>query len=471
MQRKLLEPIKVMPWTKKLKPLPSGLSLFDHQTKALIFALERNRSYLGLDAGLGKTPVAALVAVNLEAVAVYVSPPFLVQNIEAEFSRWAPKLSVEIFGQTFNGISDPDVLIVPDSLLVRDNIVSQIKIFLSWSSKEKLLIVDECHRQKNPEAKRTKGVFGHLLRSGAYREGLADIIDRQIYMSGTPIPNRPIELFPVLSKAAPETIGHRSFFEYGLHYCAAFSNRFGWDFSGSSNMGELREKVQHPTGPFMLRMRKHLLNLPPKIEEIFVISKGLSSRLSLLEENLFSRYTRIEDLIKSKVAEAAGVGEEELSIATYRRMLGQEKIEPAAEFIKNVIEDTEESVLVFAYHKDVISGLTAALKTFHDPLVISGETPIKKRQEIVSQFQNSKSKRILIGNYVAMGVGFTLTKATRIIFVEFDWVPGVNSQAADRAHRIGQKESVLVQYMVYKNSIDQAVLETLIKKQKAISQI
>ncbi len=74
---------------------------------------------------------------------------------------------------------------------------------------------------------------------------------------------------------------------------------------------------------------------------------------------------------------------------------------------------------------------------------------------------------MLIGNYLAMGIGFTLTKATRGLFVEFSWVPGENEQAGDRMHRIGQTGSVHIQYMVYKNSIDKKVIEALLRKRKA----
>jgi SNF2 family DNA or RNA helicase len=72
----------------------------------------------------------------------------------------------------------------------------------------------------------------------------------------------------------------------------------------------------------------------------------------------------------------------------------------------------------------------------------------------------------VIGNYKAMGVGFTLTRATRVIFVEYSWNPAENEQAADRAHRIGQTETVFVQYMVYKDSVDKKVIERILKKRE-----
>ncbi len=433
--------LRETPWTLPLPLLPEGLKLLPHQHLAIRYALSRNKSYLGLDPGLGKTICAAVIASAIKKPVVYVTPPFLVENVKAEFEKWAPGTTLAI---------------------VRDSMLQHFE----WeeTGKEAVLFVDESHRFKSPEAKRTQALFGHKPKAAAPKPGLASHFAKQIYMSGTPMPNRPMELYPLLSTVAPETIDFMGSFDYGRKFCAGHKTDFGWDFSGASNMDELQRRV---IGPFMLRQKKELLDLPPKLEEAFVVSGDMSPALKDFDKMVGIKYKNTEDLIKQKLASIDGG---DLHLATYRRLLGAEKARLIIPYIESLIDETEESILVYAYHKEAIETLRSALVR-HKPYVINGETPVAKRHEIVADFMSSPDRRIIIGNYVAMGVGFTLTKATRCLFVEFDWVPGVNAQASDRIHRIGQKSSVLVQYVVYKNSVDYAVLQALMKKQRAIDYV
>ncbi len=442
--------LQVSPWEHALPLPPEGLALLPHQTEAVQFALARNHCYLGLDPGLGKTPVAAMIARALGKRIVYICPPFLLYNVMSEFRRWGAEDLIYIF---------------PDSLLIREDTQDIIRRLAhgAWSY---TIVIDEAHRFKNPESKRTQALFGK-----GRVDGLVQHFERQIYMSGTPMPNRPIELFPVLSKAAPETIDHMDYFKYGLRFCAGRRTDYGWDFSGASNMAELNERVIHPKGPFMLRMKKELLNLPPKIEEVFVVSADMSPRLAQMDKGLGEQYGDVEDLIKHQLAKADGREDgAELHTATYRRLLGVEKVKATADYVKYILDESDESVIVFAYHKDVIAGLVDELKA-HIPLVIDGTTKIEDRHARVKQFQESTAHRLVIANYVAGGIGFTMTKATRVLMAEFSWVPGENDQAGDRAHRIGQTKSVLVQYVVYKDSLDKAVVETLLRKRKALQYV
>lgn len=456
--------IKIEPWPSPLLPLPPGLSLYPHQAEALYFALQRNRAYLGLDPGLGKTIVAARIASELKGYGVYICPPFLVQNTITELRKWGTKLFPATYRKTKNGREAPNyqlsnVFVVPDSLLIRPETIEDIVDFVS-EMPGSFLIVDEAHRYKNPEAKRTRALF----------QKIRPHFDREYYMSGTPMPSRPMELYPVLSEVAPESIDFANQYEYGRKFCAGFRNEFGWDFTGASNLPDLRRRVIAPSGKFMIRMKKDLLDLPRKIVGTFSLTGELTEKAKLLEKKFIEflggpDHLRDEDFIKQLVAHSAGKSEDELHLATYQRLIGGHKVGPATEFIEEILSDfPEESVLVFAKHRDVVASLKEKLKTF-DPLVITGETPMKDRSELVEKFQTSGLKnRVFIGNYHAMGVGLTLTKATRVIFVEFDWVPGVNEQAEDRTHRIGQKNTVLVHYLVYENSIDKAVIETLLRK-------
>lgn len=442
-------------WTGAI-PVPTGLTPKDFQINlAVPFALARNRSYLALDPGLGKTICAALIrnamADRYGTKTLYICPPFLLGNVEEELRKWgmwAP--TIGRVGR--DDVIGADIVLVPDSLLTRESVQREIEeLFTYWRylGVHVVMFVDEAHRFKNGGAGRTKALFDHFTPHVNRPE------DRLVYLSGTPMPNRPMELYPVLSNSAPETIGFMSKFEFGRRYCAGYRGQWGWDFTGASNVQELAGKI---VGTFMLRLRKKdvLPELPPKTEELVFIDDELPPVLSELNKRILARYSP-EDLMKGKV------GEEH--VATYRRKLGIAKAKPAANYIKFLLEQGDESLLVFAHHREVIAELERTLKPYH-PLVITGSVDKDERFRLAKLYQESEKHRLLILNIAAGGVGFNLTKATRVIFAEFSWVPGENDQAIDRAHRIGQTDRVLAQYLVHRNSIDRDVMEVVLRKKE-----
>lgn len=457
--------LRIDSWTGPLS-VPRTEKLLPFQETAVRFALSRNRSYLALDPGLGKTPIAAVTAATLNhfkpIAGIYICPPFLALNTEAEFSKWAPELPIA----PFKSGKHSWFMVLPDSILHREVIQDEIRKFTKQVKSmgyHTVLFVDEAHKFKNDSASRTASLFGPKDRPG----GLAALFDRVVYLSGTPMPNRPIELFPVLSHSAPQTIDYMNRFEYGVKYCAAFENKWGWDFSGASNIDELAKNV---LGSFMLRYKKKevLKDLPPKTEEMVLLDGTLTPRLAKMSHVILEKFSP-EDLMKNQIQ--LYLETDTLHLATYRRELGVIKAKNAARYIEYLLTEYEdESILVFAIHKEVVAILKQELSD-HSPLVVTGDTRMELRNAMVQEFQSHPKRRLFIGNIQAAGTGFTLTKATRVVFVEFSWVPADNDQASDRAHRIGQSENVLVQYLVYKNSVDKAVIETVLRKKKVTEKL
>lgn len=453
---------------------PPHLTLKDFQIESITHALSRNRSYQALDPGLGKSIVAVVIANTLRTKTLVISPPALARNLEVEFKRWCTNYPTIVRFDTKEApIHRPDILIVPDSIIHRAEVQNEIEEF-SKSGKEPLLIADEVHRYKNEKAIRTKALLYTIQKW----------FPRQVYLSGTPMPNRPMELFSILSQIAPETIGFRNRIEYGMYFCDGHlkeeicpkcrgsharychycrgQGRFehGYDFSGDSNLDELNRNV---VGPFMFRRRKVdvLKELPPKTEEMLIIGDRPAA-LMKLEEKLLNNIDD-EDLMKELL--------EVEHLSTYRRELGKYKVKPAIDIIRSILEESNESLIVFAYHSEVIERLTQGLSEFN-PLVVTGQTDQGDRHEIVKKFQDEKSEhRLFIGNYLAAGIGLTLTKASRVLMVEFSWVPADNEQAGDRSHRIGQTENVYVQYLIFENSIDKKMMEVCFRKKRVTGYI
>lgn len=433
---------------------PENLTPREYQTKAAKFLVTRKKAYANMDPGTGKSIVAALVInyfkklSNHSARFLYICPPFLVENMKAEFERW-------VLGHhevsTLGDNRATNILIIPDSMINKKEVQALIADFASKKT-DTVLFYDEAHRIKEASS----------LRSKAFYKNVLPLFERAYLMSGTPSPNsRPMELFAPLHYLAPSVIDFKNKFQFGVKYCAAFQGTWGWDFSGASNTKELAERIK----AFMITMKKEdvLTELPAKTEEIIFIGNGMPKRLEKINKEILSCFSP-DDLMKGRIANKLSIDKKELHIATYRKELGAVKAEKSLEFIKHSLESSRESILIFAIHKETIAILKEGLEEFK-PLVITGETRMIDRSKLVASFQAGES-RVLIGNITAAGIGFTMTKATRVIFVEFSYVPAENLQAMDRAHRIGQHENLLVQYLVFKDSVDATVMQSILKKNK-----
>lgn len=436
--------LEYKPWAGAI-PHPPDLEPFDFQLDAVKFALDRNKSYLGLDPGLGKTICAALIINALKLrPALYICPPFLTRNVENELKKWCLLNPNRISRELKLGTS---VLIVPDSKLYDLHTKTRIKNFVLYCQNQKaepMVFVDEAHRYKNASAQRTRALFD-----------IVGDFEKIIFLSGSPMPNRPMELYSILSNLVPETIDYLNRFEFGMKYCAGFKGPWGYDFSGASNVEELASRVK---GPFMLRLKKDVLKLPPRLQEIVFLEDEMPPLLAEMERKLLA-YCPNSDYIKEGLEAQDG---EKLHLATYRKLLGEMKTAQAIKYLQFILEDGE-AVLVFAHHKEVISKLSTGLRKYL-PMVIDGKTPMAERHAIQERFKESNRHNLVILNLQAGGIGFNFTKATRVVFTEFSWVPGENDQAIDRAHRIGQKQTVLAQYLVFKDSIDEKILISNFKK-------
>jgi len=147
-------------------------------------------------------------------------------------------------------------------------------------------------------------------------------------------------------------------------------------------------------------------------------------------------------------------------LAKVRKETAMLKIKPAVALLKDVMAC--EKVVVFAHHRAIIHALVEEFgsKCVH----IIGGMDTESRAQAVRRFQNDDRCRIFVGSIRAAGVGVTLTAASHVVFLELDWSPAVMAQAEDRCHRVGQKDSVLCQYYVFRDTIDEWIAKTIIQK-------
>lgn len=408
-------------------PVPPDCEFLPYQKAGIAYALNRQHCLIADEMGLGKT-VQALGLVNASPEihsALVVCPKSVILNWQREADKWLTRrIGFEV---------------------INYDRLKQIAPAEPYD----LLVADEAQYLKNPAAKRTKLFFAIPAK-------------RTLFLTGTPILNRPIELFTVLQRLDPLDLG-RNRFDFARRYCGARQIRVGrkmvWDLSGSSNLNELQEKMR---SKFMVRRLKKdvLKELPRKRRQIIPLDRAGAEKLLQAEQKL-ARSVGFEEMAR-KLESGGAVGMTEMS--KVRHELGLAKVDAAIDHITDVLENTSK-VVVFAHHRDVIEALDKGFPDTHIE-VIHGGVGAQERQARVDMFQAEPECRILIGQIQAAGVGITLTAASTVIFVEQDWVPGVMAQAEDRCHRIGQKESVLVQYLVFDESLDATMAQTLIKKSR-----
>ncbi len=294
-----------------------------------------------------------------------------------------------------------------------------------------VLICDEAHYLKNHAAKRTKVVW--LSR------GYADNATYRWMMTATPVLNRPVELHSMLAKLCPDRLGqYKNYIAYTQRYCDGHDGKWGYEALGAENLDELAGRLDG----FMLRRTRDVL--PDKtLQKIYMpFSKTI-------EKHLFT-------------------GSETESI---RRKIGVGKVKPSAEHITNILE-SEEKIVVFAYHTDVIMGLKEQLKQFN-PVVLHGATPSNKRQSVVEKFVSLPKCRILIGQIQAAGVGIDGLQhaASLAVFVEITHTPGEIKQAIGRLYREGQIHPCLFQFLMVEGTVDEQVLDSTLFKDKNIKTI
>lgn len=346
------------------------------------------------------------------------------------------------------------------------------------------IIIDEMHYLKNVEAKRTKAIVGHPAKKPTAQkpaiEAKPGIAGRRILgLTGTPIPNRPIEGWPIFHYLAPGEFN--SFWSYARRFCGASESAYGWDLTGSSNLGDLQEKLR--ASCMVRRLKKDVLKeLPAKRRAVIELAANGASSFIAAEREAWDRKEALlcelrvaVELAKASddpadyteavrnLKEAARVAFTE--IARLRHDTAVAKIPYVVEHIHNVIEDGSK-VVVFAHHHDVIK----ALREEFGPKAVAvyGEIAMAERQQAVDLFQDDPHVQIFIGGILAAGVGLTLTAASHVVFAELDWVPGNVTQAEDRCHRIGQIEMVLVEHLVLEGSLDARMASILVEKQEVI---
>lgn len=408
------------------------------QLSGVEFLKSNGHALLADEMGLGKTvtALAACESLRLKRVAV-VCPASVRLNWKQEIEENGLPLSSFIIG-SYNLAADMKFPAGP-----YDGI-----------------ILDEAHFLKNPDSKRTAGVFGN--ENGLVRGSEAAF---KWPLTGTPVLNRPRELHPILSVLARGRIKpHESWDRFTQKFCGAYFDGRGMNTKGATNIEDLKQRLQG----FMLRRTKAevMPELPPRI-----ISHPA---VELTNEEMEAIYA-IESEVSDREAFLSPTREDYSQLGDMARLLratGTAKIRAVAEFVDDILE-TEDKVVIFARHKDVIKGLDAAL-AHQMPVIYHGGMNDEQKQRAVRDFMENKDCCVFIGQIQAAGTGINglQTVCNNIVFAELDWVPGIMAQAIDRCHRWGQTASCVNVYMPHvPGTLESAMLQVQLRKQTVIDKL
>eukprot|EP00941_MAST-03F_sp_MAST-3F-sp1_P000243 g243.t1 len=457
---------KMISSDKDLAKLPKHLqnSLMKFQLEGVKFGIKRcdGRVLIADEMGLGKTIQAIALAAFYKddwPLCIF-CPSSLKYSWANEIHKWLPHLSPESLNlcqarSDYEKLQASPISIVTFGLITKNSLVSKhLKHF-------RCCIVDESHGLKSKDTVRAKVLLPVLKNS-----------TRCILLSGTPALNRPVELYTQVYALRPKMFG--TYLDYVNKYCNAKQKvrHSSWgrqqylDVTGASNLDQLNKKLEG----VMIRRRKNdvLKDLPMKRRQriqLFVASKGKEAK------ELSVHLRELKNMRKTK--ESANDFEEKAKIMACYPLTAKAKIPAVQEYLSDTLLpglDSNTKILLFAYHHAMLDALQACCSRMKVGCVrIDGTTPLEERASNVVKFQNDRSIQVAILGLTSAGQGLTLTKASIVVFCELHWTPAVCLQAEDRAHRIGQKNSVNCIYLTASRTLDDVIWRMMCSKIEKLS--
>jgi len=417
--------------------------LYPFQVDGVDFLHKSAKSLLGDEMGLGKT-IQALMAMHPDEPVLCVVPAVVKHNWKEECVIWRKDLTpVVISGRkNFRLPKQGEVLLCNYELLpawlegkkVTEGGKKRI-VYHHYTAKQKAelaqitLVVDEAHKVKNyktQRAKRISGLSTHCKRTWA--------------LTGTPLLNRPLDLWGVLSSLNMQWEVFKSFSHF-VECFNGYKGRFGYEFASECKpiVPELLRRV-------MLRRKRAevLPDLPTKTYTTMVVDiqgRALVKKLNDMMEHCSIEETAetIEDILKDvkKLEQAAQRPLPPFELfSEIRADLAENRIPAVLDYAEEC-EEQDVPLVVFCAHVDPVRELGKR----DGWECITGTTPARKRQEYVRRFQAGELKGLAC-TIIAAGVGLTLTRAWKALFVDLDWTPANNWQAEDRICRISQTSNV-----------------------------
>jgi len=421
---------------EKVEPHPTAFlgTLTDFQKEGLGFLLRSERCLLADEMGLGKTVQAlAMLSQTGEYPAMVVAPPHLLRNWEKEIERFVQKPDgTKLTVHVIKGLK-------PYSLPQADLYLMHYLLLRGW--KEYLpemgiptVIFDEVQELRHSGTEKYSAAS--LLAEGA---------NRVVGLSGTPIYNQGAEIWNVVNILDFHCLG--DYESFTREWCYGYGNRI-------VAKPELLGDRLRSDGLMLRRTKQEVLKeLPPKRRLVMTVDSDEGTYRKLMQPVLetLSRMRQEEATASQRALWAMEVEQGE------RQAAGVAKAPAVAQFVRTLLE-ADEKVLLFAHHHQVMDIYKKELHSFSPAFITGRETPAMK-ERAVERFMTGRTNLCCISLRAASGLN--LQRASCVVFGELDWSPAVHSQAEDRAHRMGQTDSILCYYLVSASGSDQEMQDAL----------
>lgn len=499
--------------------------LYGFQRAGVAYLMATKRTLLADEMGLGKTPQSLCALDALEAFpALVVCPASIKTKWAREVRRWiGPHLSVQVVEGGRSPIRGADVTIVNYDLLrvaylwelslkglvwtperkwhqavglkVRVRAPNEKEATVQavqklrgkhmgvsladcqiehkklrgptklWGLSERLqalklrgVVFDESHYLKNKAAARSRAA-----------KALARGVDARFLLTGTPVLNRPEELAHQLDVLGRLEELFGSWMGFTRTYCGGEETRWGYQARGHNRLEELNEVLRSHC--FVRRRKRDVLSeLPPMQRaqvDVELANRGEYERA----EAHFLQW--LAERKGSEAAMRAAMAEQLARITHLKHLAARGKMPAFKAWVREFLEGSEEKLLVFAIHRDIVEDLAESFGW----LSIHGDTPKAvgpgssklTRQEICDRFQTDPDCRGLVLQIQAAGVGLDLTAASNSAFAELPWTPGELEQAEARSYgRMSDLHGATAWYLVAGNTIEEWLLELLAAKQEVV---
>lgn len=403
------------------------------------------RALLADDMGLGKSLQAITVLRRVKQFpAVVCVPAFLKYNWIAELTKFAPELTVYVCqGQTAKLPKKQFQIYVINYDILQFWVNEFLKI------KAQFLVFDESHFLKNKAAKRTKAALKLSQRT-----------QRVLLMTGTPIENKPVEIFFQISLIDPGIFPN--WLKFAKRYNSCRRTMYGWQMGKAKNTRELNEIL---LSRCMIRRKKEdvLTELPPIVRQVIPIDLDNWKEYREAEADIIEWVAKNTDLNVQKAKKV----EAQLKLDKLKYISALGKLDQITAWLEE--ESQNQKLVVFCHHKKILAELNSRLKNH---ILFSAEVNTNERQGLVDLFQTDPTKRIFLTTMRVGGTGLTLTASNTTVFVQLGWNPGLHDQCEARVHRIGQEaDSVNAIYFIARNTVEDKILGLIDGKRSDIRRV
>ena len=440
-------PDLTIPHSLKIEPYP-------YQLKGIARGLELKRFMNCDEPGLGKT-LQSIATINLANAfpCLVICPSSLKINWQREWEKFTDKKAMVLTDKvrdtwTFFYQTGMHQVFIVNYESLKKYFVQRIKKAEGWTLRDvefrnsinlfKSVIIDESHRCKSASTQQAK-----------FCKGICTGKEWVIELTGTPVVNRPKDLIPQLAilNRMDDFGGYKPFVN---RYC-----------SGQREASNLKELNFNLWKYCMFRREKSLVltDLPDKIRQVNTCEITNRKEYMDAERDLIMYLQKYKDADDEKIEKALR-GEVMVRINILRQISARGKVRDVIEFVKDFRENGKKIILFCSLH-EVVDQLK---RYFPTAVSVTGRESPDMKQRAVDAFQNNPKTDIIICSIKAAGVGLTLTASSNVAFVEFPWTYADCCQCEDRAHRIGQKDSVTCYYFLGRRTIDEKVYRIIQEK-------